>query len=101
MILYRIERLHNWASDTNFVWFPFLWLKLRPEQELTFAHRMKMTLFFGLYFGLLNVVRQALLGDPGSVRALALSVAEATGFFFFWFNLVTAFFWNRRASRMR
>ena len=101
MILRKIEDLHNWASDTHYVWFPFLWLKLKPDVKMTFTHTLKMTFLFGPYFALYNMVRLALFGSHLQFRDFELSVVKFTVFFFFWFNFVTSYFWNRRVYRLK
>ena len=97
----QIEALHNRISDTDFVWFPFLKLKLKPEQPLTFLHRLKMTIAFGLYSGVANLLRKLLMSQPISIESVLMTFAKATIFFFLWFNFVTAYFWNRRAQRLK
>jgi hypothetical protein len=120
-ILQKIEDIHNWASDTNFVWFPFLRLKLRPEQSMPFRHRLLMTIFFGPYFSLFYTLRVWIIGRwnqsasdvaqatadnfwgglVASIGPMAINMIWVTAFFFVWFNLVTAYFWNRRARRLQ
>ena len=100
-MLDRIEDFHNRISDTDFVWFPFLGLKLKPDQVLSFSHRLKMTIAFGLYGGVANLLRKLIMSQPTSIELILMTIAKATIFFFLWFNLVTAYFWNRRAQRER
>ncbi len=97
----RIEDLHNRASDTDFVWFPFLFLKLKPDQPLTFARRAVMTACFAPYFVVALELRRVLFGGSIDPARVASDLAESAVFFFVWFNAVTATFWNRRARRLR
>jgi hypothetical protein len=96
-----LEKLHNQASDTNFVWFPFQRLKPRPEQWMGFGLRLKMTVLFGAYFGIFYCLRRTLGGNRFDWKLLEQSVLRSMFVFFVWFNLVTAFFWNRRVRRIR
>jgi hypothetical protein len=96
----RIEALHNKASDTDFVWFPFLFLKLKPEQSLTLRRRAVMTLRFAPYFVAFLELRRFLFGRPVDGARIVSDLAVWLVVFFGWFNLVTATFWNRRARRL-
>jgi hypothetical protein len=99
-IFNTLEKWHNQASDTDFVWFPFLWLKLSPREKLNFGHTLKMTFLFGPYLALYNFLRLYLLGRHPDWLSLSASILKCTLFFFVWFNLVTKFFWNRRYRRL-
>lgn len=96
----KIEDGHNQLSDTDFVWFPFLFLKLKPNQVMDVRHRLKMTPFFALYFALGAAVRDWILGAGVSLASSAEAFAWGFAIFFIWFNLVTAPLWNRRARRL-
>ncbi len=100
MILNKLEGWHNWASDTNYVWFPFLWLKPKPEEKITFKNILVMTLLFGPYFSLYNYLKLLLFQQHPTLESFEINILKFTIFFFIWFNLVTAFFWNRRARRL-
>ena len=95
-----VEKLHNRLSDTNYVWFPFLWLKLQPSELLTHRHLAKMTFWFSLYFNLAYQVKKMLYKEQLEfAHAMSNQIAFLV-FFFLWFNLVTKAFWNRRARRL-
>ncbi len=96
----KIEDVHNRLSDTNFVWFPFLFLKLRPEQMMSLGYTLKMTPFFAIYFAAGAALRDLILGR--SIEAASFFQAFGWGLVFFmcWFNLVTAHLWNKRARRL-
>jgi len=99
--LQAFEDLHNWASDFDAVWFPFLMLKPKPEVFITLPLRLKMSPCFGLYFGLFNVLRLWIIDGTLEWPKFFLTTLKFTVFFFFWFQFVTAFFWNRRARRLQ
>ena len=96
-----IERLHNKASDTAFVWFPFNWMRPAASESMSMARRLRMTLAFGIYYGLSYAVTGALFRDRPLLAFGPGSVLSAMAIFFVWFNLVTAPLWNRRARRYR
>jgi hypothetical protein len=95
-----IEHWHNKASDTDFVWFPFGRLKPLPSQKISFRLRLFMSISFGIYYGVYSCLRRLIFGNPFELEHTLLVVLVAISVFFVWFNLVTAFFWNRRAKRL-
>jgi hypothetical protein len=99
--LEKIERFHNRLSDQNFIWFPFGFLKPKPEQRIGIVLRLKMTFLFGPSFSAANAIRNLAFGRPIELPELAKSTLLVTAFFLVWFNIVTAYFWNRRANRLQ
>ncbi|NRA44112.1 MAG: hypothetical protein HRU09_04040 [Oligoflexales bacterium] len=99
-IIDSIEIVHNRLSDTNFVWFPFLWLKLSPSQQLTPWHLVKMTFWFGLYFNVAYLVKKLIFGETIEIIHVFEGQLAFMALFYIWFNLVTKTFWNRRAKRI-
>jgi hypothetical protein len=100
MILDRIEYWHNRASDTNFVWFPFLFLKLKPAQQMGVGRRIIMTLCFAVYFTIWVIIRHLIFGTGINLAQTGTSFLYSFAAFFIWFNFVTATFWNRRSQRL-
>lgn len=100
-LLRKVEDGHNFLSDTNYVWFPFVFLKPKPDEKIDQTRILKMAPLFGLYFNIFNLARRALVG--GEVRFSDFFIEDIywTIGFYVWFNLVTAFFWNRRALRLQ
>ena len=99
-LINRIETLHNAASDSNFVWFPFSFLKPKAAQAITCKRLLKMTLCFGLYFNFAYILKKIIMGESIEVSSLVNSQLAFLAAFFLWFNLVTKYFWNRRAKRL-
>lgn len=100
-LLRKMEDWHNWASDKDFVWFPFVFLKLRPDQVMTFSHRLKMTCCFTPYGVIFYVLRKYFLEGIYGSEVFFTSLVTTFICFFLWFNFITAPFWNRRAHRLR
>ena len=97
----KVEKIHNKLSDTDFVWFPFLFLKLRPEELLNFSRLVVMTLCFALYFNLMLWARYLFVGEAFTIESFVVTFAYFVIGFFCWFSLVTRYFWNRRVSRLK
>ncbi len=98
--LTKVEDLHNRASDTRFVWFPFLWMKPKAHETLRFRKLAMMSFFFGLYYGVFFTLRSVLKDGSDFLVSLPQDILFAIVIFFVWFNLVTAPLWNRRAKRL-
>lgn len=98
--LQKIEDLHNKASDTNFVWFPFQFLRPKPEEPIGLLRRLLMSLCFGLSFEVLYFLRKGIFGECPSFTSSLQSALWFCAAFFVWFTFVTSFFWNRRARRL-
>lgn len=96
-----LERLHNRASDTRFVWFPFERLRPRTDEFISLSRRVVMALTFGGYSCVFVIGKRLLLGEPIHPDATARTATLAVAVFYAWFSLVTAPLWNRRARRMR
>ncbi len=100
-LIERIEFWHNTASDTKFVWFPFHFLKPNPNVEIGAKLRIKMTICFGLYYGIFAAIRSCLFSDLKIGTTVAKDVPLAVLFFAVWFSFVTAPLWNMRAKRLK
>lgn len=95
--LRKVVDLHNYLSDKDVVWFPFLFLKLRPHQELTIKHWLLMTFCFGHYFALVLILKTYLTSSELSIFP---SIIKGTLIFGFWFACVTRPLWNLRAREL-
>lgn len=96
-----IEDLHNKASDTKFVWFPFAFLRPNKHEEICFARLVLMAIFFGSYYGIFFCVKQIFFGEVLTTEGALKNTIVAILCFLFWFSLVTAPCWNRRAKKIR
>jgi hypothetical protein len=98
--LRKIEDFHNWASDTRFVWFPFLCLKPKPQEFLRFKKLLLMSFCFGFYFGFFLTIRKSFQPNSNFFESLPSNLGFSVFGFFVWFNFVTAPLWNRRANKL-
>ncbi len=100
-LLNKIEYWHNRISDGNFVWFPFLFLKLKPEEWMSLKHRLLMTLCFSAYYAVAGLLKRLIWNGHYMLVHLQSDLFNSSILFFIWFNLVTAYFWNRRVKRIK
>jgi hypothetical protein len=96
-----IEKWHNRASDTRFVWFPFEKLRPKKTEQISVVRRALMAVSFGTYCGVFIALRHFLWNQSLSLAATGATTLTVIAAFFLWFNLVTAPLWNRRARRSR
>ena len=83
-LLNIIEHWHNRASDTNFVWFPFLNLKLRPKDVLNQRHVLMMTICFSIYFNAAYLIKRFVFSDQIDAQVGLSSQAYFTVGFLIW-----------------
>ena len=92
---------HGKVSDTNYIWFPYLFLKPAPSESIsliksTFIMAPLWGLYMGLPYGLYFMYSQG-----WSISDTGLLVAKFGLFFVFWFNIVTRPLWNSRAKQIQ
>jgi hypothetical protein len=102
----KLENFMNWLTDMDWGWWPILFLRPPKDQEMDNLVLLKMTPFFGSVVGILFllVVVFGATGIPTSgniIFALILCVLVGWILFFVIYKLTFAYFWNRRARRLR
>ena len=93
----KIAKVHNQLSDQNWVWFPFLFLKIQPHQMIDFFQWLQMTICFGGYFAVFYYLKQFIFGQE--IDLLMGAIKGLIGFGL-WFAIITRTFWNRRARQL-
>lgn len=94
------QRWHDWASDTDFVWFPFQKLRPDPSTPILLGRRVRMAVCFGVYYGAFYLLRNLIWGHGATVRSGFVTIGISIVCFFAWFSMLTAPLWNRRARRL-
>jgi hypothetical protein len=91
---------HNWLSDKDFIWWPFSFLRPKPQELITFKLTLIMTACFGgltlIFFTVFALVNNALTLNGFLTTMITCSLA-----FFTWFNAITRPLWNRRAHKLQ
>jgi len=96
----RLTAFHGRLADLNSVWFPFVFLKPRPDQLIGPARRLSMTICFTCYGAVMYPVKQWLFSVPLEQHAWAIFTLKCMAFFAVWFRVVTVPLWNRRARQL-
>jgi len=98
----RLEDLSNRLMDNDTLWWPFLYLRPAREQPMTTGFVAKMALHFGPLIGVLMAGIAVVKPQEASATEITvISMVIATASFFAFYRLTFAFFWNRRAARMK
>ena len=96
-----IAEVHNKLSDKKLIWWPFLFLKPRPDEAIELPRIFKMALCFGTYGHVVFLIKSLIQGGPFIYRDLILGQLYWVVGFYCWFLLVTSLMWNKRARRLR
>ena len=101
-----LENFMNRLTDMNSGWWPFL--RLRPETNQLIDNRvlLKMSLYFGPFYGLVvSIIIVLPVISELSLLAVAVTglvtIVLLTIFFFIVYKCTFALFWNRRARRLQ
>jgi len=98
MSIAKIAKFHFSLSQNNFIWFPFLFLKPSNQQSISHARVLLMSLCFGAYFYLMQIVWIIILDDIHKWQFSLNEILSYIIFFFFWFESVTRPLWNYSIS---
>jgi hypothetical protein len=96
----ELEQFVNDVSDLDREWWPFVFLRPRPEVRMTTLRVLALAALYGVLAGLFaNVVVVATGEHPQTLNPFVFPVGTTLGFFAF-YRLTFAVCWNRRAERM-
>ena len=100
-MLERLERLANALSDSDWTWWPFLFLRPRRRDPMDTRRVIQIGIFFGPMFGLALLLGLENLRRYADVRLGLVGIATATISAFSLYRMTFAVLWNRRAARLR
>jgi hypothetical protein len=96
-----IVKIANRFTDADWGWWPYVFLRPSQAQEITNQHLAKMSLFYGLTYGVLVVAIRLLRGYPPEfVSICTIMLCMILGFFVF-YKFTFAWCWNSRARQLR
>ena len=97
----QIENFMNKLTDMDSGWFPVLFLRPTKDKDIDNVVLVKLSLVFGSAIGvillLLNFTKEAGI----SIGNVVFSILAGWVIFFVLYKLTFAYFWNRRARRIR
>lgn len=96
--MHGLEHLLTNLADIDLHWWPFQFLRPRPDQRLGNRRVAALSLLVGGFVGMLMNIVAALHGE--SPHVALLPALTALGFFVV-FRFTVAVCWNRRAARLR
>jgi hypothetical protein len=96
-----LERFMNRLTDADWGWWPVVFLRPPQDRDIDTLVLLKITCVFGVGAAAIAV---ALMFSNGIVlnttRVLLTLLVGCLGFFFV-YRMTFAYFWNRRAKRLR
>jgi hypothetical protein len=98
----RIEDFMNWMTDFDWGWWPAL--SLRPPKDRDIDNRVlfKISPIFGSIAGLLFLIMRIVDGTARfTFTEVIVSLLFGCLLFFILYKFTFAYFWNRRARRLR
>ncbi|CDI04403.1 MAG: hypothetical protein WAU60_05945 [Candidatus Competibacter denitrificans] len=96
-----MENFINNLADMNWGWWPFVSLKPAQDEKMTNALVAKMALYFGTFYGIIfYLITMGSLANFNIIKAI-LFLVYIIIFFFVGYRVTFAYFWNKRADRLR
>jgi hypothetical protein len=96
-----LETLMNQLTDADWGWWPVVFLRPPRDHDIDTLILLKMTCVFGVGTGFIVIGLMASNGiELNTTRILLALVAGCLGFFIV-YRTTFAYFWNRRAKRLR
>jgi hypothetical protein len=98
----RFENFMNWLTDMDWGWWPVVSLRPQKNQDIDNKVLLKLSLVFGSAVGLLAFfLQETRYRSAFSFVSLLIYLAAGMIAFFFGYKISFAYFWNRRARRLR
>ncbi len=97
----KLEEFMNSLTDRDWGWWPVVSLRPPKTKEIQNFRLLKMTAVFGPVTALLIFLIQRRTPQIVSVRAIVLHLVLGCALFFVLYKFTFAYFWNRRARRLR
>lgn len=92
----------NWLTDMDWGWWPAVSLRPQKDRDIDNKVLIKLSLLFGAAVGLIAfLLEQTRYRSAFNFVALLIYLAAGIFLFFFGYKVSFAYFWNRRARRLR
>ena len=97
----QIEDFMNKLTDMDSGWFPVLFLRPTKDKDIDNVVLVKLSLVFGSAIGVILLLLNFTKEVGISLGNVVFSMLAGWVIFFVLYKLTFAFFWNRRARRLR
>ena len=97
----RLLAFLNSMTDRDQLWSPFLYLRPKKDENISFQHAGKIALYFGLSYGAVYDILSLLIKPEPNILHLLLVPILAVPLYFAVFGLLFILPWNARAERLR
>ena len=102
----KLEKFMNWLTDMDWGWWPVLFLRPPKDQDMGNLMLLKLTFSSGSIVGALFLLALLIgateaLTSGDIIFAIIFCMLLGWILFFFVYKMTFAYFWNRRARRLR
>lgn len=100
-LIHRFENHANSLNDSDAEWWPFLCLRLRPNERMSVFRTLLLAVAYAAPAALLALVLGTVLGEPVEPSQLLVFAPVTVLAVFLLLQVSVAYSWNRRAARVR
>jgi hypothetical protein len=97
----KLENFMNWLSDKDRAWWPLVSMRPPKNTNIDDFLLLKITCFFGPATAVLMFIPSIGMLEAVTLKLIVIVMALACSGFFVGYKLTFAYFWNRRARRLR
>ena len=97
----QVEDFMNKLTDMDSGWFPVLFLRPTKDKDIDNMILLRLSLLFGSAIGVLLLAIIFVNGAGISLGNVIFSFVVSWIAFFILYKMTFAYFWNRRARRLR
>jgi hypothetical protein len=101
IMLENIEDSMNAMTDMDMGWWPVLFLRPEKDKDIDNLVLFKLSLVFGSALGVFFSLGYLLFAKPINWGLAVILFLAGWVVFFFGYKFTYAYFWNRRAKRLR
>jgi len=96
----KLTYWHGIISDKSAIWFPFVFLRPKTQQMISFSRYVVMAFCFAIYSTIFFQLKNIFFNGSSFTLNLYSNFLKFLGFFLIWFSVVTRHLWNRRAREL-
>jgi hypothetical protein len=97
----QIENFMNQLTDMDWGWWPVLFLRPAKDRDIDNVILLKLSMVFGSSIGILFLLTVFLTSGVMTWGIFLFCILLGWLLFFVVYKITFAYFWNRRAGRLR